>query len=272
MARDRDAFGQPLAGMSLTGPALRAGTPTGFVVALLGAESTGKSTLADELAEALHQEGLDCAVVKEYLRTFCHQMGRTPRVEEQAAIAEEQTRQIGAAAATHSLVVADTTALMTAVYSDLVFSDTALYASAIAAHRHADLTLLMAVDLPWAADGLQRDGPQVRTPVDRRLRAALQGAGMDYQIISGSGRARGERAAAAVRQALRLRTFRAPDDSPRRAATPPCPATLQAWRHLCGRCGDPGCERLLFALRPDRCPGWADGLRSAEPTSSARRP
>ncbi len=62
---------------------------------------------------------------------------------------------------------------MIAVYSDLVFADAGLYASALAAQRRYDLTLVTALDLPWRADGLQRDGAHVRAPVDALLRAAL---------------------------------------------------------------------------------------------------
>ena len=69
-----------------------------LTVVLLGAESTGKTTLANELGSVLTAEGRKVAVVHEYLREFCEQAGRTPRPEEQAAIAAEQTRRIAAAA------------------------------------------------------------------------------------------------------------------------------------------------------------------------------
>ena len=63
---------------------------------------------------------------------------------------------------TPSTRFADTTALMIAVYSDLVFADTGLYDDALAAQRRVDLTLVTALDLPWLADGLMRDGAHVR--------------------------------------------------------------------------------------------------------------
>ena len=74
-------------------------------------------------------------------------------------------------------VPADTTALMIGVYSDWVFGDTSLYAAAEEAHRRVDLTLLTALDLPWQADGHQRDGAHVRAPIDALVRAALGRAG-----------------------------------------------------------------------------------------------
>jgi nicotinamide riboside kinase len=202
----------------------------GFVIALLGAESTGKTTLALALRDALVAEGRDAAVVPEYLREFCDRAQRTPRIDEQRGIADEQMRRIGAAAIAHKFVISDTTALMIAVYSDQVFGDTGLYAPAQAAHAHAcDLTLLTALDLPWQADGLQRDGPQVREPVDAKVRAALQRAGVAHSVVFGSGASRLDAALACVERAL----------------APPILADegVARWQWHCERCGDANCER-----------------------------
>ncbi len=158
-----------------------------FVVAILGAECTGKTTLAGEIGRALLTRGMRVVVVAEALRDFCIEHKRTPRHEEQAAIAAEQTRRIEAAASSAEVVVADTTALMIAVYSDYVFGDTRLYTRAEAVQRRFDLTLLTALDLPWQADGLQRDGAHVREPVDALVRAALARAGTRFETIAGTG-------------------------------------------------------------------------------------
>ncbi|MEP7057740.1 MAG: ATP-binding protein [Caldimonas sp.] len=203
----------------------------GRVVALLGAESTGKTTLARQLCDALGAEGHDAVVVGEYLREFCERHGRTPRRDEQAAIADEQTRRISAAAAAHEIVVADTTALMIAVYSEQVFGDTSLYADAEAAQRNVDAALLTALDLPWQADGHQRDGPHVREPVDAKVRAALQRCGAAYSVVSGSGPARVSAALASVHRAL---------DPPR------IDGGTARWHWICERCGDAVCEGHLL--------------------------
>src|SRR3989338_7643191 len=88
------------------------------VIAIVGAESTGKTTLAAGLTQALQAEGVSAVMVPEFLREFCDEHGRTPFPHEQLAIAREQTRRIVQSAQQHAVVVADTTALMTAVYSD----------------------------------------------------------------------------------------------------------------------------------------------------------
>lgn len=203
------------------------------VIAIVGAESTGKTTLADELARALRADGRKVALVSEYLREFCEQRGRTPEVHEQVGIAGEQTRRIAEAAQAHDIVIADTTALMIAVYSEHVFGDRSLYAEAETTQRGYALTLLTALDLPWLPDGLQRDGPQVREPVTAQVRASLARAGVPYSVVSGSGAARLASALAAVRHALL-------------APVQTDSATAPRWQWVCERCGDTDCERHLL--------------------------
>jgi nicotinamide riboside kinase len=215
-----------------------------LVVAIVGAESTGKTVLAQALQARLVGVGLPAAWVDEALREFCDRHRRTPRKDEQALIAALQSRRIDAAAAAGpAVVVADTTALMTAIYSEQVFGDTSLYALAEAAHRRCDVTLVTALDLPWQADGLQRDGAHVREPVDRLLRAALQRMALPYSIVSGHGEARLDSAWRAVRRALAPAPAESDHDD---GAT-----ARQRWR--CERCGDADCERhLLLASLPRR--------------------
>ncbi|MFO1192691.1 MAG: ATP-binding protein [Rhodoferax sp.] len=206
--------------------------PAATIIALLGAECTGKTTLAQAVAADLQRTGVDAVVVPEALREFCAHHGRTPRADEQAALAQRQTDAVAAAAKAHAVVLADTTALMTAVYSDLYFDDPGLYVSAWPAHRAVHLTLLAAPDLPWVADGLQRDGLARRAAVDERLRTVLQAQGQDFAVVVGTREARTQAALRAVWRCLH---------PPREAPGTP------RWRWVCAHCGDGGCEAALLA-------------------------
>jgi nicotinamide riboside kinase len=180
-----------------------------MLIAILGAESTGKTVLAQALADRLaRRTGLRCAAVGEVLREWCDREGRTPRPDEQAGIADEQARRIAEAAKDNDIVVADTTPLMTAVYSHLLFDDHSLYPMAIACQHRFRLNLLMALDLPWVADGLQRDGEHVREPVDTAIRRALADAGIAWSVIAGQGDARLDAAFACAALALQGRRRR----------------------------------------------------------------
>jgi nicotinamide riboside kinase len=206
--------------------------PLGQVIAVVGAESTGKSTLTRELARVLTSRGMDAVVVPEALRLFCDQHARTPMQHEQASIAAEQSRLIAQARVRHALVVADTTALMTAVYSEYVFGDASLYEHAQAAHASATtLTLLTSLDLAWTPDGLQRDGPHVREPVDALIRAALQRMGQPYAVVAGQGIQRIDHALSAIEHVL---------DAPARQLRA---AGSLRWRWFCDNCDDGECEQ-----------------------------
>ena len=197
--------------------------PQALVVALVGAECSGKSTLANALQEALGRAGHDVVVVPEYLREFCAQTGRTPNAAEQQSIALQQTERIDLAMRRHALVVADTTALVTAAYSNCMFQDTALDTMALVAQRRYRLTLLCGLDLPWQADGHQRSGAQARAPIDAWLRAAMDRAGVAYSVLYGSPEHRLQAALAAV---VRAGTSALPE-------TTPAP-----WRWKCRHCSE----------------------------------
>ena len=204
-------------------------------IALLGAESTGKTQLSAELAASLRGQGLSVAVVPEVLREWCVREGRTPRPEEQLPIAQEQERRVDEAAAGADIVIADTTAVMIAIYSAMLFEDGTLYRFALERQRGYHATLLTGLDLPWVADGLQRDGPHVREPVDALVREALTRAGVSYRTVYGQGRERLANALAAIAPVL-----------PSSFTPDAAPAESRPWVWTCDKCSDPDCEHRLF--------------------------
>jgi nicotinamide riboside kinase len=160
---------------------------------------------------------------------WCVREGRTPRPEEQLPIAQEQERRVDEAAASADIVIADTTALMVAIYSAMLFKDGTLYRFALERQRGYDITLVTGLDLPWVADGLQRDGAHVREPVDVLVRDALAGAGIPYRTVYGRGEERVQNALAAIV-----------------AAGERGPGESRPWVWSCDKCSDPECEHRLF--------------------------
>ncbi|MEK8029860.1 ATP-binding protein [Ideonella sp. DXS29W] len=218
-----------------------------WIFAIVGAESTGKSTLAERLAAQLHEAtGWRCAWVPEYLREWCEREGRTPAHHEQPDIAAEQARRIDDAGARADIVIADTTPLMTAIYHRQVFGDGSMEPAALQWQRRCRLTLLTALDLPWQADGFIRDGAHVREPVDSLLRHALIGAGLPFVVIGGAGPARVNAAMDAVAPCLRRRDAPAPGLFTRLAERD---AAQPAWRWVCESCDVPDCEHASLRLR-----------------------
>jgi len=212
-------------------------------IAIIGAESTGKTTLAAALAPRLAADtGLKVAWVPELLRDWCNHVGRTPQPHEQASILRGQHDRIEAAAATHDVVICDTTAMMIAIYSRLLFADRSLEARAVALQRRMALTLLTALDLPWEADPL-RDGPHVREPVDNMLRELLIAHQLPWALVAGHGTARLEAAVDAVAPLLRPSS---PERSGLFSRLDERNAEPAARRWRCGNCDDPACEHRLL--------------------------
>jgi nicotinamide riboside kinase len=207
-------------------------------IAIVGAESTGKSWLAQALSSALRARGQALVTVDEVLRQWCAREGRTPLAHEQMGIAIEQARAV--TQAPPGGVIADTTPLMTAVYSHMLFDDDSLYPMALAHQALYDITLVTGLDLPWVADGLQRDGPHVRGPVDTLLRRALERAGISYRVVYGQGHQR-------LNNALLALGLPGEDDAARTTRENAQFAINQGrtvWQ--CNECSDPACEHKLF--------------------------
>jgi HTH-type transcriptional repressor of NAD biosynthesis genes len=199
-------------------------------IAILGAECTGKSTLAQALLAELQTDHPTVTWVPEFLGEWCDTQARRPGAHEQAHIAAEQMARVHAHQRA-SMVLSDTTPLMTAVYSDLLFGDPSLYAQAVEQHRNFDLTLVTGLDLPWLADGIRRDGPDTRTQVDHRLREVLQRHGISYSTVHGQAQARTRSALQAIAYAIGA----------------PRPRTVRStWIWPCEKCSDSECEHRLF--------------------------
>ena len=159
-------------------------------VAIVGAECTGKTTLAAALAERL-----PALWVPEWLREFCAVRGRTPTAAEQAGLVREQLAREAdaverATRAGLAWVLLDSTPLVTALYSVEIFGDDTLLEAAVAHQRGYALTLWTDVDVAWQADGIQRDGPSARAAFHARLRDALRVHEVPHHLIRGDAKTR----------------------------------------------------------------------------------
>jgi NadR type nicotinamide-nucleotide adenylyltransferase len=152
-------------------------------VAILGAESTGKSTLAPALAARY-----GTLWVPEYLREFVETRQRVPFEHDQVEIARAQRERENAMAAlpeARRYLFCDTTPLMTAVYSRIYWGRVPPELLAMeAAHDYA-VTLVAGLDLPWVPDGLQRESEEVRKQVHGCLLDVLRERGIPFTLLAG---------------------------------------------------------------------------------------
>lgn len=165
-------------------------------IAVVGAESTGKTSLIQALAQQVPS-----LVVPESLRDFVDRTGRPPTQDEQILImqsqidaerlAKQQASDMGP-----EVIWCDTSAIMTAVYSEFYFGDESLYPAALAHHQMFAMTLFCQPDVSWVADPGQRDGPEARAAIHALLAERLQSVLSPVVPIVGEGDSR-------VRLALR---------------------------------------------------------------------
>ena len=172
-------------------------------VAVVGAECSGKTTLARALAEAFQT-----VCVPEYAREYLLADGEPRRraltctpgdlqaiAHKQAALEDELARQA------NRVLVCDTNLLTTQLWHEHYFGESPANIRFLARQQAAELTLLCSPDVPWVADGL-RDAPASREWFQERFRHELAALGWKTVMLSGSAERRQAVALGAVQELL----------------------------------------------------------------------
>ena len=166
-------------------------------VSVFGPESTGKSTLAVQLAREL-----ETVHVPEFARGYLESRGGVFTRPELDVLGEGQIALEDALAHdANRVLICDTDPLLSTVWSEVMYGEPSSWLRAAAGGRRYELTLLCDVDLPWV-DDIVRYLPAQRTGFYERCEAALRAAGRRYTIVRGSGEARSVAARAKVAELL----------------------------------------------------------------------
>lgn len=153
-------------------------------VVVLGAESTGTSTLAEALAEHYRT-----VCVPEYGRDYCEDLddlfNHEWRTEEFIQIAREQNqREDAAASRANGVLVCDTDSFATGVWHERYVGSRSGDVEAFSRFRHYAHYLLTDVDVPFVQDGL-RDGESIRHWMHDLFIQRLREAGRAFTVASG---------------------------------------------------------------------------------------
>ena len=168
-------------------------------VVILGAESTGTTTLARDLAA--HFSSL---YIEEYGRDY--PVPTEWKTSDFVAIAKEQARREDLAArASDGLVVLDTDAFATSVWHWRYLGFRSPEVEAIRPEHRATLTLLTGDEIPFVQDGT-RDGEHIRHAMHAEFARRMEEAGRSYSLVRGPREARLTEAIAFVKRSLDTRT------------------------------------------------------------------
>lgn len=169
-----------------------------YKIAIVGPESTGKSTIATKLASHF-----DTISVPEFAREYCKDLNRNYTLEDEVNIfygqlaLEEQMKPF----AKNNLLFCDTMVLTVKIWCDHLFGATPESILVDLKKQSYDLYLLMDIDLPWEDDEL-RDFPNLRAHFMEIWHRELKDIGANYVVVSGLGANRFENARAAVEHFL----------------------------------------------------------------------
>jgi NadR type nicotinamide-nucleotide adenylyltransferase len=175
--------------------------PTPLRVVVIGPESTGKTTLAKDLAAYFGARW-----VPEFAREFAERIRRPVRLEDVDAIGRGQQAGEDAALAASGalpLLILDTDLVSTGVYSRHYFDDCPAWVEPAARARLSDLYILLATDVPWVPEEHLREEPERRDELFRLFQATLHELGARVVEVRGPWAERREAAIEAVSAALR---------------------------------------------------------------------
>ena len=160
-----------------------------FKVAITGPESTGKSTLAEKLAEHYNTDFIP-EYSRSYLENFVGQYTENDVVEiakgQHNLILEEEKKLSAKTQQATSLLIADTEIIVCKIWVEYVFKHSNKVIDEILKQQDFDLYLLCDIDLPWTYDPL-RENPNIdeRKELFEIYRNTLEQMKVPFEIVSG---------------------------------------------------------------------------------------
>ena len=150
-------------------------------IAIVGPESTGKSTITQQLAK--HYQTL---WVAEYARYYCAALTAPCTLQDEINMFHGQVALEDAvlAMAEKDFIFCDTTFITVKIWSDEMLGATPQIVIDALPLKNYDLYLLMDIDLPWREDPL-RDFPHMREHFMQIWHKELRDLNANYVVISG---------------------------------------------------------------------------------------
>lgn len=174
-------------------------------IVLFGPESTGKTTISQQLARHYNTVWVP-EYAREYLQNKWNNFRKTCENDDLIPIAIGQMKmENDLSKKADRVLICDTDLLETKVYSQEYYGGYVDPRLDEAAQTNTyDLYLLTYIDTPWEADDL-RDRPELRSEMFQAFENALKTHGKKYIILKGSRKKRFNKAVKAINQIIASR-------------------------------------------------------------------
>jgi len=152
-------------------------------IAVTGPESTGKTTLARQLAELFHGE-----YIPEFAREYVKKLPHHYTFQDVEIVARTQVEQyLSTKVSSEKMFIFDTWLIITKVWFKWVYGITPKWLEDQIKNCPIDLFLLCCPDLPWEADAVRENGGENRMKLFEEYRQELIGYGFNFVEIRGTG-------------------------------------------------------------------------------------
>lgn len=168
-------------------------------ISITGPESTGKSWLAQQLAEHYQTNW-----VPEFARQFLLEINRPYTFEDILHISQNQFETENVAANKTDLLFCDTDFCVTSIWCTVKYNKCHEWITEKLKENNYGLYLLCDVDLPWHHDQL-REHPEMRPELFNQYLNLLKKHKFNYRIVSGTGNERLQNAIKFIDEFLSLK-------------------------------------------------------------------
>lgn len=147
-------------------------------IGIIGAESTGKTTLAKELAEKYHG-----TYVPEYAREYVERKGTTEvTYDELCEIARYQIEELEKQP--DGLYIFDTELIITKVWFDYAFGHWPEWLDKAIKDYPMDVYIILYPDIPWVPDKARSNGSDaIRLELFERYKKEVEALGIEYYLV-----------------------------------------------------------------------------------------
>ena len=153
------------------------------IIVITGAESTGKSTLTEALANYFN-----VPFIPEIAREYVESLNEKYNYHDVENIARKQVEQLNQLKNTnHPFIFVDTWLIITKIWFEVVFNKTPDWFASEIQHTKINLFLVCDTDLPWVSDPVRENGGEQRIILHNKYIENIRKYNYKYKVVSGNG-------------------------------------------------------------------------------------